>query len=225
MTVLAQGSQPLVRWDWIARNLPEIWERTVQHLVLTGLPVAIGFVLSLCLALIALRYRGAYQPLTGAVGVLYTIPSIALFPALIPFTGIGMTTAVVGLVLYTLLMLVRNIVAGLEGVPDDVREAALGMGHTRWQLFRRIELPLATPVIIAGLRITTVTIVGLVTITGLFGLGGLGFFIFDGMQRGMFLTPLLVGAIGSFSLALLLDALLVLAGRALTPWSQRGRTA
>lgn len=217
---LAQAGA-LIRWDWITRNAGDIWARTVEHLTLTGVAVGLGFVISLALALVALRNRRLYAPITATAGVLYTIPSIALFPVLVPFTGIGMLTAEIGLVAYTLLILVRNIVAGLEGVPADVLDAADGMGYGRLRRFLEIELPLALPVIVAGLRIATVTTVGLVTITGLFGLGGLGFYIFDGMQRNMFLTELLVGAVGSFALALLLDAVLLGAERVLTPWAAR----
>lgn len=218
---LAQAGQPFIRWDWIARNSDQIWDRTVQHLTLTGLSVGIGFVLSLVLSVIALRYRRSYEPITSTASVLYTIPSIALFPVLIGLgTGIGILTGVIGLVLYTLLILIRNTVAALEGVPDDVVEAARGMGYGRRRLFAEIQLPLALPVIVAGLRIATVTTVGLVTITGLFGLGGLGFFIFDGFQRNMFITELLVGSLGSFVLALVLDALILGVERLLTPWNR-----
>ena len=140
----------------------------------------------------------------GSPGILYTIPSIALFALLVPVTGLTITTAEVGLVSYTLLILVRNIVAGIDGVPAAVREAAVAMGYRRWRMFAQIELPLALPVIIAGLRIATVTTVGLVTVTALIGQGGYGAFINDGLQR-FFNTPLVVGAVLSVALAVALD--------------------
>jgi osmoprotectant transport system permease protein len=221
VTLVAQASQPLIRWSWIGDNLGRIWDRTLEHLLLTAAAVGIGFVLSLGLSVIALRHRRTYAPITSTASVLYTVPSIALFPLLVPFFGLSFTTAEIGLVMYTLLILVRNIVAGLDGVPADVKEAAAGMGYRRSRLLWEVELPLALPVIAAGLRIATVTTVGLVTITGLIGLGGLGFFIFDGFARNMFLTELLIGSLGSFVLALVLDGALLAAERLLTPWTRR----
>jgi osmoprotectant transport system permease protein len=155
--------------------------------------------------------------------VLYSIPSLALFVMLIPLTGLSVATAEIGLVSYTLLIFIRNIVAGIDGVPSEVREAALGMGYTRRRMLLEIELPIALPVVIAGIRIATVTTVGLVTITALIGLGGLGQLILDGLNR-LFTTPLIIGAVLSVVLALLLDGVLVLAERALTPWARRKAT-
>lgn len=211
--------EPLVRWDWVASHLDDVWTRTVEHLVLTGIAVGVGFAIAMLLAMVALRARRAYAPITWLTGVLYTIPSIALFALLIPVTGLTTTTAEIGLVSYTLLILVRNIVAGIDGVPAAVREAAVAMGYTRWRMFTSIELPLALPVIIAGLRIATVTTVGLVTVTALIGQGGYGAFINDGLQR-FFNTPLILGALLSVALAIVLDVLLVAVERVLTPWSR-----
>ncbi|MGH3441499.1 MAG: ABC transporter permease [Nitriliruptorales bacterium] len=223
--LLAQTTGELIRWDWITRNADDIWERTVEHLALTGIAIGAGFLISLALSVVALRVRRTYSPITRSAAIIYTIPSIALFPALIPFTGIDILTASIGLTLYTLLMFVRNIVAGLEGVPDDIVDAARGMGYTRRRLFLEIELPLAIPVVIAGFRIATVTTIGLVTITGLFGMGGLGFFIFDGMIRNFFITELLVGAVGALVLALIFDGLFVALGAVLTPWARRAEAS
>jgi osmoprotectant transport system permease protein len=153
-------------------------------------------------------------------GVLYTIPSLALFALLIPFTGLSIVTAEIGLVSYTLLILVRNIVGGLRGVSPDVREAAVGMGYSSWQMLWQIELPLAVPVIIAGLRVAVVTTIGLVTVTGLIGQGGLGSLIVLGIQE-FFATPLVIGATLSIALAVLLDGSLVLLQRQATPWLRR----
>lgn len=212
--------EPLVRWDWVGSHLDEVWARTVQHVQLTAVAVGVGFVIAMCLALIALRYRGAYTPITWLTGILYTIPSIAFFALLVPFTGLSIVTAEVGLVSYTLLILVRNIVAGVDGVPDSVREAATGMGFRRWRMFTSIEFPLALPVVIAGVRIATVTTVGLVTVTALIGQGGYGAFIADGLRR-FFNTPLILGSLLSVLLAVTLDALLVAVERLLTPWARR----
>ena len=211
--------EPLIRWDWVIRNLPEIGQRIGEHLLLTGIAVAIGFAISLVLGIWAARRPGFYAPITWITGVLYTIPSLALFALLIPITGLSITTAEIGLVSYTLLILIRNIVGGIRGVPGDVREAAVGMGYTRNQLLWRVELPLALAVIVAGLRVATVTTIGLTTVTALIGQGGLGYFILEGILR-FFSTPLLVGAVLSVLLAVAADAALVGLQWLLTPWSR-----
>jgi osmoprotectant transport system permease protein len=220
---MAQTTEPFMRWGWVWSHLDLIWSRTVEHLVLTGIALGIGFVISVVLSVIALRYRKTYAPITWVTGVLYSIPSLALFVMLIPITGLSVTTAEIGLVSYTLLIFIRNIVAGIDGVPQEVREAAMGMGYTRRRMLLEIELPIALPVVIAGVRIATVTTVGLVTITALIGLGGLGQLILDGLNR-LFTTPLIVGAVLSVVLALLLDFALVFLERALTPWARRKAT-
>lgn len=216
---LAQTGVPA--GEWIGNNLDAITRRGVEHLQLTGLSIGIGLLISVALALLALRYRWAYRPITVATGVVFTIPSIALFPILRPYFGLTATTAVIGLTLYTLLFLFRNIMVGIEGVPADVVEAAAGQGYARGRLFVEVQLPLALPVIIAGVRIATVTTIGLVTITGLIGYGGFGFFIFDGLRSNLYVPKLLVGALAPMALALVADALLLLLERALTPWSRR----
>lgn len=208
----------MIRWSWIASHGPEIWDGTVQHLALTGTAVGAGTLIALALSALAITTRRVtFGPITWVTGVLYTIPSLALFALLVPLTGLSFLTAEIGLVSYTLLILVRNIVAGIDGVPAAAREAAIGMGYTRRRMLATVELPLALPVIVAGLRIATVTIVGLVTVTAIIGQGGYGVFILDGLQRN-FTTPLVVGAVGSVLLALALDLVLVGVERALTPW-------
>lgn len=211
--------EPLILWDWTFNHIPDIWQRVIEHLELTAIAVVIGFVLALILSLGIRQVPALYGPVTWVAGVLYTIPSLALFSLLIPFTGLSILTAEIGLVGYTLLILVRNIVGGLRSVPADVREAAIGMGYSGWQLLWRIELPLALTVIIAGLRVAVVTTIGLVTVTGLIGQGGLGFLILQGIQQ-FFATPLMIGAVLSIVLAVLLDGLLVLAQRQVTPWAR-----
>ena len=176
--------------------------------------------LSLALAALALRWRRTYQPITWVTGIFYSIPSLALFAFLVPITGFSLLTAEIGLVSYTLLILVRNIVAGIDGVPEETREAAIGMGYRRFRLFLEIELPLALPVIIAGLRIAAVTVIGLVTVTALIGQGGVGFFILRGLQR-FFSTEIVLGTALSVILAVIVDVGLLLLERALTPWARR----
>jgi osmoprotectant transport system permease protein len=210
---------PLFEWDWVLDHLSEIGTQTWEHVVLTVVAVVIGFLISFPLGVYAFRHRRAYAPITWVTGLLYTIPSLALFVMLVPIFHLTTTTAEIGLVSYTLLILIRNIVAGLDAVPADTKEAALGMGYTRRQLLWKIELPLALPVIVAGIRIATVTTIGLVTITALIGKGGLGHFILQGLNL-FFSTPLIVGAVLSVVLALVADGLLLVAQRSLTPWTR-----
>jgi osmoprotectant transport system permease protein len=217
--VLAQEGVPA--GQWLSQNTDAIVRRGVEHLQLTAISIGLGLAISIVLAVVALRYRGAYRPITLATGIVFTIPSIALFPILRPYFGLTATTAIVGLTLYTLLFLVRNIIVGIEGVPAEVVEAAAGQGYARNRLFLEVQLPLALPVILAGVRIATVTTIGLVTITGLIGYGGFGFFIFDGLRSNLYMPKLLVGALAPMVMALLADGLLQLLERALTPWSRR----
>ena len=211
--------EPLIRWDWIAGHLDEIGERLVQHVELTAIAVGVGFVIAFALSLLILRLPRAEGPVTWVAGTLYTIPSLALFALLIPYTGLTILSAEIGLVSYTLLILIRNIVRGIRGVPADVREAATGMGYTPRQRFWRVEVPLATAVIIAGVRVATISTIGLVTVTALIGQGGFGFLILIGIQR-FFSTELIVGAVCSVALAICADGLLVLLQRRLMPWSR-----
>lgn len=227
LVIFAQADEPFVRWDWVGRNLDELWAATQEHIVLTVIAVGVGLILSLGLSLVALRWRKTYTPITWITGVLYTIPSLALFAFLVPITGLTKLTAEIGLVSYTLLILIRNIVAGIDGVPQEVLEAARGMGYTPRRLFTDIQLPLAMPVIIAGVRIATVTTIGLVTITALVGEGGLGFFILRGMQffSAIGTTQILAGTVLSVALAVIADLGLLALERALTPWSRRRAAA
>jgi osmoprotectant transport system permease protein len=213
----------LIRWSWIGDNLDDIWESLAQHVQLTVLAVVLGLLVAFPLALAAIRWPRLYGPILGFTGVLFTIPSLALFILLIPFTGLSVRTSLIGLTMYTLLILVRNIVEGLRGVDRDVREAAEAMGYTRARQLWQVELPLALPVIMAGVRIATVTTIGLVTITALIGQGGLGQLFIDGFTRN-FATPLVVGIVLSALLAVVADLTLVGVEHRLTPWARsRGR--
>ena len=210
-------------WEWVFDHLDDIWDQTVEHLMLTVLAIVFGLVISLGLSIFVLRNRRSYAPITGFTGLLYTIPSLALFAFLVPITGLSVLTAEIGLVSYTLLILVRNTVAGIDGVPLPVLEAAAGMGYTRRQLLWRVQIPLALPVIIAGVRIAAVTTIGLVTVTSLIGLGGLGFFILRGLS--LFFSPvgttqIIVGVVLSVVLAIIVDLALVGTQRVLTPWAR-----
>lgn len=214
--------QPFFRFDWVMSNLDAIGERLWQHLQMTVIAVVVGFVISFALAIAIRRLPRLYGPVIGVSGTLYAIPSIALFALLVPVTGLSLVTAEIALVSYTILILVRNIVAGLDGVPADALEAAEAMGYTRGQRFWRVEVPIALPVIVAGLRIATVTTIGLVTVTALIGLGGLGYLIVNsGIQR-FFPTSIYTGVLLAVVLAVAADVLLLAIERALTPWS-RGR--
>jgi osmoprotectant transport system permease protein len=212
-------SDPWVRWDWVESHTGRILDALVQHIVLTGIAVGVGLLLAIPIGVLAWRYTSSRGPILATAGVFYTIPSLALFALLVPWTGLTILTAEIGLISYTLLILVRNIVVGLDGVPADVRDAAVGMGYRPLRQLLRVELPLALPVIMAGVRIATVTTIGLVTITALLGEGGLGQLLYDGLLRN-FRTPEVVGAVLSVALAVVLDLLISLTQRLLTPWSR-----
>lgn len=212
--------EPLFRLDWVLDNLDAIGQRLGEHVVMVVVSVVIGFIISFGLAILARRWPGSYGPILAVTGTLYAIPSLALFVLLIPITGLTITTGIVALVLYTLLILVRNIVTGLEGVPPEVIEAANGMGYGRTERFLRVELPIALPIIVAGVRIATVTTVGLVAITTFIGLGGLGYLIINSGTRRFFPTSIYVGVILCVVLAILADLVLQLVERRLTPWAK-----
>jgi osmoprotectant transport system permease protein len=214
----------MIDWAWLADHLDELAFRTIQHLVFTTVAVGVGFLIAFGLALWSVRRRAVYGPIIALTGVAYTIPSLAMFALLIPITGLSILTAEVPLILYTLLILVRNMVAGFDTVPRDVLDAADGMGYPRDRRLWRIELPLAIPLIVSGVRLATVSTIGLVTITGILGdrFGGLGFFIFEGIRHS-FPTEILMGAIPSIILAVGIDLALVRFERRITPWSSLER--
>lgn len=212
--------QPLVDFEWVVDHLDDIAQRTGEHAFMTLVAVSIGLVISFALALLIRSNRSFYAPILVAADIVYSIPSLALFALLIPFTGLSILTAEIALVGYTLLVLVRNIVAGFDSVPAEVIEAAKGMGFTSWQRLIRIELPIALPVIVAGLRIATVTTVGLVTVTSLIGLGGLGYFITTSGISRFFTTSIYVGVVASVAMAVVADLALLLVQRGLTPWAR-----
>jgi osmoprotectant transport system permease protein len=210
----------VIDWGWVGDHLGAMLGRTVQHLELAAIALAFGFAISFGLALLVISYRRTYPLISGIAGVLYTIPSLAVFAALVSITGLSIYTAEIPLIAYTLVILVRSIVAGFDSVPGEVLEAADGMGYDRRERFQRIVLPLSVPLIVAGLRLASVSSIGLVTITATLGasFGGLGFFIFEGYHRE-FPTEILVGAVPSILLAILVDIAFVRIQRRLTPWA------
>jgi osmoprotectant transport system permease protein len=211
-------------WDWFTHNWSgTLWPALRQHVVLVLIAVAVGFAISTVLALLAHRYQPFEQPVIVFTSFLYTIPSLALFELLVPVPGLGLSrlTAEVALVAYTLLILFRNILTGLRNVPTEVLDAALGMGMSRRQMLLRVELPLALPAIIAGLRIATVSTVALATIAALVDNEGLGVPIISGINDFYFKTELIAAGALTVLLAITADGLLVGAQRLLTPWSRR----
>jgi osmoprotectant transport system permease protein len=220
-SVLAQAPNPWVSVDYVRDNSEAILAATRQHVTLTLVSVGLGLLLAVPLALLARQVRLARGAVLGLTGVVYTIPSLALFAVLTPITGITATTVVIGLTGYTLLVLVRNVLAGLDGVPADVREAARGMGLGPLRLLLRVELPLALPTVLAGVRVATVSTVALVTVGVVVGNGGLGQLIFAGFNNNFFRAQILTASVLCVALALVADLLLVGLERALTPWARR----
>jgi osmoprotectant transport system permease protein len=211
--------QPFIRPEWLVDNADQLARRVGEQLYITVIAIVIGFIVSFGLALLVRRYPRLGGPVLGIAGTLYAIPSIAAFVLLIPITHLTLWTAEIVLVSYTLVMLVRNMIAGFRAVPADVLEAADGMGYTNAQRLWRVELPIATPIIIAGVRIATVTTMGLVTIAALIGSGGLGYVIVNlGILR-QFPTATISGVVLVVAISALLDWLLALLQRRLTPWS------
>lgn len=214
-----QDTEPLIRWIWISDHVDEILSRGLQHVYLTVVTVVIGFLIAFPAAVYASRHRWAVSPITSISGVLYTIPAFAFIFLLLPITGLSLTTVVIPLIAYSLLILFRNTLAGLDSVESEVKEAAVGMGLSKRQLLWRVEVPLAMPVIIAGLRIATVSSIALITIAALIGRGGFGQFILDGLDT-FFWTPLIVGVVLSVVLAFAADLLLLGLQRLATPWAK-----
>ena len=210
--------------DWISRNWgPVLWPALRQHVLLAVVAVAIGFAIAMALALIAHRHRWIERPTLLVTTFLYTIPSLALFELLVAPVGPNVYAAEIALVSYTLLILFRNILTGLRSVPADVIEAAEGMGMSRRQALLRVELPLALPAIVAGLRIAVVTIIALATIVYTIYNRGLGVPIHAALGEGPFKTELIAAGGMAILLALLADGLLVGVQRLLTPWARAGR--
>jgi osmoprotectant transport system permease protein len=222
-TLAANGPNSWIWWSWVGDHLAEIRTALYEHIVLTVVSVGIGLIIAIPLAIIVRRYRRLYAPVLWLTGLMYAIPALALFGILVPITGLTRTTAIIPLVSYTLLILVRNIVTGLDAVSEDVRDAARGMGYTGRAQFVRVEVPLAIPAIFAGIRIATVSTIALITVTAVIGQNSLGQLILDGLNRD-FRTPLVVGLVLTVVLATVADLFLLGVQWLLTPWA-RGRRA
>lgn len=207
--------------DWLSAHWGDTLQPALlQHLELTAIAVGVGFAISAALAIAGFRFRLLDPPIGVLADFLYTIPSLALFQLLVPFTGLTVTTVEIALVAYTLFVLYRNMVTGLRGVPADVLESARGMGLTRLQTFWRIELPLAAPTVLAGLRIATVSTISIATVAAYVVPKGLGEPIFIALDQNLFKTEILAAGGLAILLALAADGLLVLLARAVTPWTR-----
>ena len=223
--VVAAASDGWLWWDWVARHVASspvslsLVDSLREHASLTLLSVVLAQLISLPLAVAATRSRAVETVLLAVLGVVYTVPSLALFAFLVPLTGLSRTSALIGLTAYNLLVMVRNDIAGLVSVPRDVKEAATGLGLSPLRRLVTVELPLALPAIVAGIRVATVSTVALVPITALIGQGGFGQFINAGLED-LFKTPLVVGITCSIALAVLADLTLVALERRLSPWSR-----
>jgi osmoprotectant transport system permease protein len=222
--VLVTSGSPPNPWisvDYVRENADVLVSATRQHVELVALSVAFGLLIAIPLALAVRGHRRAESLLIGATGVIYTIPSLALFAVLAPITGLTVTTVVIGLTGYTLLVLVRNVLAGLDGVPEEVLEAARGMGMGPLRMLLRVELPLALPTVLAGVRIATVSTVALATVGVVVSNGGLGQLIFEGLNRNLYRAEIFTATALCVLVAAVADLLLLGLERLLTPWSRR----
>lgn len=209
--------------EYFRTRSSQLTDALVEHIWITVVSVLLGLVLAFPLALLARRYRKLEGFVVGTTTAIYTIPSLALFALLLPATGLSQTTVIIGLALYSLTILVRNIIEGLKSVPEDVRESALGMGYGRARMLFGVELPLAVPTIMAGLRVATVSTVALTTVGSIVGYGGLGNLLIQAVDS-QFRAQVLAAGVLCVLLAVAFDLLIVGLQRMLTPWS-RARTA
>jgi osmoprotectant transport system permease protein len=210
---------PWINWDWLSSHIPLVLDALTEHVELTVIAIGVGLAISIPLGVLAHRNAPLRLGVLGFFGAFYTIPSLALFALLIPITHLSGTTAVIPLIGYNVLILVRNVLVGLDAVPRDVLDAADGMGYRAPARLLRVELPLALPSIFAGLRVATVSTIGIITITALIGLGGLGALIDKGQVEN-FHTPLVVGTVLTVALALVADLLIAGAERVAVPWAR-----
>jgi osmoprotectant transport system permease protein len=207
-------------WSWIPGNASMIWQLTWENAKLGVLPALYGLLISLPLGIASARWRWVYPPVLTVVNVLYAIPALAIFIVLIPAYGLTDTTVIIGLTVYSLCVIVPNVVAGLRAVPAPVRQSATAMGYGALRRLAAVELPLAVPVIIAGLRVAVVSSISLATLGQLIGVSSLGYFFIDGEQRD-FPTEIYVSLVLVIVLALVCDLVLVGVRRVLTPWMAR----
>jgi osmoprotectant transport system permease protein len=212
---------PWFSWSYVTGNAPLLWQRTVEHAGLTIEAVAISAIIAVPLGALVYRSRWLSGPVLGVAAVAYTIPSLGLFAILAPLLGIGRTPVLVGLVVYALLIILRNTVAGLSTVDPAVVDAARGLGYGPGRLLVQVAVPSALPSIVAGLRLATVSSVALVTVGSVVGFGGLGQIMFQGFRNNFYRAEIMTATLACILLALVLDLALWAAGRALTPWLRR----
>ena len=216
-----EAPNPWLSWSYLHDNADAILAATRQHVTLTLVSVGLGLLLALPLALLARRSRHLETFILGLAGVIYTVPSLALFAVLAPITGLTQKTVIIGLTAYTLLVLVRNVLTGLQGVPPDVVEAARGMGLGPLRLLLRVQLPLALPAVLAGVRVATVSTIALVTVGAVVSSGGLGQLIFEGFNNNFYRAEILTATLLCVLLAAIADGVLLAVEWVLTPWSRR----
>jgi osmoprotectant transport system permease protein len=218
------GDEPLVRWDWIWRNWANgspsaISTLLENHVIMAFAPVLLGLAIALPLGLVSARWRWLYQPTVGVMNVVYSLPSLVLFSVFLSITGLTRWTVIIPLTFFTLAILIPAVVDGMTSVPDHVRQSAVAMGFRPLRRLMRVELPVAVPVVLAGLRVATVSSISLVSVGALIGQGGLGYLFIDGWQR-QFYTPIVVGIALIVVLAVAADGVIVVVQRLLTPWSR-----
>jgi osmoprotectant transport system permease protein len=218
---LQAQDNPWISWQYVENNRDRIVTALTEHVSLTAQAVLVAALIAIPLAVLAYWFRPLTGPILAGAGVLYTIPALAVFAFIAPYLGIGSRTVVIPLAVYALLMIIRNTLTGLVQVPAEVRDAAQGMGYGRLVQLLRIELPLALPGILTGLRLATVSTVAMTTIGVLVGHGGLGQLILGGFRNNFFKAEILTGTVLCVALALVLDLLLLGLGRLATPWSRR----
>jgi osmoprotectant transport system permease protein len=211
-----------MNWGWLDRNLDVVLEDLQEHVQIAMIALLLGVVIAFPIGLIAYRWRAAYPPLLAITQILYTVPSLALFVLIINATGLGQEPVIIGLTIYSLVILVRNMVEGLRSVPGDVIDAATAMGYRRTRRLFAVELPIALPAIVAGLRVAAVSNISLVSVGALIGTGGLGQLFIHGFQID---NPIEIwtGIAATLLLALVVDLLIVGGGRLLTPWTRAVR--
>lgn len=223
MLAAGEAANPWFSWEYVQDNWGDLEQALVDHVLLTVETVIIAMLIAFPLAVLSYRYRWLAGPVLGVTGVLYTIPSLALFAFIAPMDAFGLTrrTVLFGLVIYALLVLVRNTLAGLQSVPPDVREAAAGMGYGRARMLWKVEVPVALPSIMAGVRVATVSTVALVTVGVVVGYGGLGGLILRGFQNNTYKAEIMTASLLTVALGLAFDVLLAGATRLMTPWARR----
>ena len=218
----ANAGNPWFSWRYIQQNADQILQYLQFHFLTTIEAVALAMVVAIPIAVLCYWIRPLAAPILALSGVLYTIPSLALFAFLAPFVGIGVTTILIGLVIYALLLVIQNTLTGLQQVPEDVRDAARGMGYGRFGLLWHVELPLALPGIITGIRLATVSTVALLTVGVIVGQGGLGQLISSGLHTTLSRPAIFTGTVLCVALGLALDLVIAGIGRLVTPWARRG---